>query len=258
MTSTPSLLNIYNNVVRMAKEEGYASPERIAQTNLNYFNKRKESGAVKYEDGIIISYGGGMMWEKNPETGKAEPNYDRYTVFRMYPEAEFNVIAWPMGLLQASCNPFKKEKAIKGINLGEVAQEVLSKYESEMKSEFVDLNTIKRVSEKSTNEDSFGFRFSDLLAIYNDKIVGLDRRDIKYIKQAANKPYSELDRQLKWKLKNLKVSVWDLIQANSGGHKCITNISGLGYLGKESVSTTKKLQQDFVKLLKEKVRQAQQ
>ena len=79
MSSTPSLLNIYNNVVRMAKEEGYASPERIAQTNLNYFNKRKESGAVKYEDGIIISYGGGMMWEKNPETGKAEPNYDRYT-----------------------------------------------------------------------------------------------------------------------------------------------------------------------------------
>ena len=258
MSSTPSLHNIYNNVVRMAKEEGYASPERIAQTNLNYFNKRKESGAVKYEDGIIISYGGGMMWEKNPETGKAEPNYDRYTVFRMYPDAEFNVIAWPMGLLQASCNPFKKEKAIKGINLGEVAQEVLSKYEAEMKSEFVDLNTIKRVSEKSTNEDSFGFRFSDLLAIYNDKIVGLDRRDIKYIKQAANKPYSELDKQLKWKLKNLKVSVWDLIQANSGGHKCITNISGLGYLGKESVSTTKKLQQDFVKLLKDKVKQAQQ
>jgi hypothetical protein len=176
----------------------------------------------------------------------------------MYPDAEFNVIAWPMGLLQASCNPFKKEKAIKGINLGEVAQEVLSKYESEMKSEFVDLNTIKRVSEKSTNEDSFGFRFSDLLAIYNDKIVGLDRRDLKYIKQAANKPYSELDKQLKWKLRNLKVSVWDLIQANSGGHACITNVSGLGYLGKESVSTTKKLQQDFVKLLKDKVKQAQQ
>jgi hypothetical protein len=176
----------------------------------------------------------------------------------MYPDAEFNVIAWPMGLVQASCNPFKKEKAIKGINLGEVAQEVLSKYESEMKSSFIDLDTIKRVSERGSGEDSFGFRFSDLVAIYNDKIIGLDRKDLKYIKQAANKPYSELDRQLKWKLRNLKVSVWDLIQANSGGHKCITNISGLGYLGRDSVKTTKAIQEDFVKLLKEKVRQAQQ
>jgi hypothetical protein len=121
LTSTPSLHNIFHNVVKMAKEQGYATPERIAQTNLNYYNKRKESNGVKYEDGIIISYGGGMMWEKNPETGRAEPNYDRYTVFRIYPDAEFNVIAWPMGLVQASCNPFKKDKAIKGVNLGELA-----------------------------------------------------------------------------------------------------------------------------------------
>ena len=197
------------------------------------------------------------MWDKNPETGKAEPNYDRYTVFRIYPDAEFNVIAWPMGLVQASCNPFKKDKAIKGVNLGELAQEVLEKYRGHMESNFVDLDKIKRISERSVGDESFGFRFSDLLAIYKDKIVGLDRRDIKYIKQAADKPYSELDKQLKWKLKNLKISVWDIIQANSGGHKCITNISGLNYL-KEPVKATKLLQQDFVKLLKQKVKEAQQ
>ena len=82
-----------------------------------------------------------------------------------------------------------------------------------------------------------------------------DEKDIKYIKQAADKPYSELDKQLKWKLKNLKISVWDIIQANSGGHKCITNISGLNYL-KEPVKATKLIQQDFVKLLKQKVKEA--
>ena len=255
LSSTPSLHNIFNNVVRMAKEAGYATPERISQTNLNYYNKRKESNDVKYEDGIIISYGGGMMWEKNPETGKAEPNYDRYTVFRIYPDAEFNVIAWPMGLVQASCNPFKKDKAIKGVNLGELAQEVLEKYKGHMESNFVDLDKIKRISERSVGDESFGFRFSDLLAIYKDKIVGLDRRDIKYIKQAADKPYSELDRQLKFTLKNLKICVWDIIQANSGGHKCITNVSGLNYL-KEPVKATKLIQQDFVKLLKQKVKEA--
>ena len=64
-----------------------------------------------------------------------------------------------------------------------------------------------------------------------------------------------MDQQLKFKLKNLKISVWDIIQANSGGHKCITNISGLNYL-KEPVKATKLLQQDFVKLLKQKVKEA--
>jgi len=28
--------------------------------------------------------------------------------------------------------------------------------------------------------------------------------------------------------------MWDFIQANSGGHKCITNISGLNFLGRKT------------------------
>ena len=33
-------------------------------------------------------------------------------------------------------------------------------------------------------------------------------------------------------LDKIGVNAWDLIQANSGGHKNITNISGLNYLGR--------------------------
>jgi hypothetical protein len=259
MTTTPSLHNLFHNVVAIAKREGYATPERIAQTNLNYYKKRKESGAVKLEDGIIISYGGGMMWEKNPETGKADPNYDRYTVFRIHPDAEFNVIAWPMGLLQASCNPFKEDRALKGVNLGAIAQEVLSKYESHMKKNTVSLAKIKRISEKSVVADSVGFRFSDLLSIYKDKLIGLDEVPLRLWKDAvriaANRPYKSLPKALKNILSKVEISVWDVIQANSGGHKCITNISGLNYL-KDPVASTKLLQNDFVKLLKEKINQS--
>jgi hypothetical protein len=54
-------------------------------------------------------------------------------------------------------------------------------------------------------------------------------------------------------LKILKVSGWDMIQANSGGHKCITNISGLMYFGKNGVEWLKKLQSEFKNVLVQKI-----
>jgi hypothetical protein len=72
-------------------------------------------------------------------------------------------------------------------------------------------------------------------------------------------------------LDEVTVNAWDLIQANSGGHKCITNISGLTYLGRSKrpptgkykydpekddspyVKFTKMIQNEFVRLLKEKI-----
>jgi hypothetical protein len=70
---------------------------------------------------------------------------------------------------------------------------------------------------------------------------------------------------------DVKVNVWDLIQANSGGHKCITNISGLSYIGRSNrpprgkykydaekedaayVKFTKMIQNEFVRVLKSKI-----
>ena len=46
------------------------------------------------------------------------------------------------------------------------------------------------------------------------------------------KSFTELTDKEQELLDKITVNAWDLIQANSGGHKCITNISGLNYLGR--------------------------
>jgi hypothetical protein len=49
------------------------------------------------------------------------------------------------------------------------------------------------------------------------------------VRELMNKPFTDLTEEEMTLLDNIGVSAWDLIQANSGGHKCITNISGLNY-----------------------------
>ena len=73
------------------------------------------------------------------------------------------------------------------------------------------------------------------------------------IKKVMDKPYSTLNETEIKALKMLKVSGWDMIQANSGGHKCITNISGLMYFGKQGVPYLKDFQAEFEKELRSKI-----
>ena len=265
MECTPSLLNIYQNIVKIAKEEGYASPELMTQYSKDYVEKMKISGNVKYntETGIISQYGGGSMIKPG--------SYDRYVPFKNYPDADFIIIAWPLGLLQSSCNPFKAERSLKGVNLGEIAQEVLAGFESELKNFNITIDTIKYFAEKNKGftSDSVGFTYKDLIAIYGDTsdgIKGLNEtpkgsstdytieRWQTAIKKIMDKPYTSLNEREVKALKMLSITGWDMIQANSGGHKCITNISGLMYFGKSGVDWLKRLQQAFEYKLTEKVR----
>jgi hypothetical protein len=55
---------------------------------------------------------------------------------------------------------------------------------------------------------------------------------LKRVKVAMEKPTKDLSDSEFEMLDQIGISAWDLIQANSGGHKCITNISGLNYLGR--------------------------
>jgi len=265
MTSKPSLLNIYQNIKRIANEKGYASPEQMAKNQELYVQTQKENPNVKYEDGIIVQYGGGSMIKPG--------SYDRYTPFENNPEADFLVIAWPMGLVQASCNPFKSERELKGVNLGEIAQEVLSKWEGQLKEKIIPLSTIKWVSETSAKEGSVGFTNADLEAFYGDKIRSIEggEKKIETLKQIMDVPSAELTDEQWAILDKLGVPAWEMIQANSGGHKCITNISALNYFGRgkrppqgsykynaESddapyVKFAKMIQAEFVRLLKQKI-----
>lgn len=189
---------------------------------------------------IGMQYGGGTMFE----TGA----YDRYTIFKNNPDLNFYGIIWPMGLIQVSCNPFK-EKALKGVNLGAYADEVLEKYKPHLEKSYVDLYSIKKVAESELEknikrgtpaETLVGFKFSDLKAFYTDKvkyydkdkgIIEYDLKEDKFnLKDVYDKKRMNLSKEESYKLRSIKISMYDLIRENSGGHKCITNLTSWNYL----------------------------
>lgn len=269
MKSTPSLMNILQNIKRIMKEKGYPVEDVLQKNMEKYVEQMKDSPNVKVEDGIIIQYGGDNMFSPG--------SYDRYTPFKNHPDADFLVIAWPLGLVQASCNPFKKERELKGVNLGEIAQEVLSRWESQLKEKEVPLSTIKWISEsgRGFGTESVGFTFKDFVALYgqNYKTKENGREELVHIGEMMEIPFKDLPEEHQSHLDNITVNAWDFIQSQSGGHKCITNISGLNFMGRPTrppkntyygggggkevpyVTFTKMIQQEFVKKLKEKINQ---
>lgn len=178
---SPNLYSMFNNLshyIKFAKTNDklgtLADPEDLAKNLASYKQTMKTYRDKKYDSEykIIQQYGGGSMVKPG--------SYDRYVVFENTPDAEFLCIVWPMGLIQVSCNPFK-EKKLQDINLGEIAKEVLGKYESGFKRYFISLEAIKNVYEtsqdwnqmmKAIGEDyeGIGFKFSDLEAFYMDCI----------------------------------------------------------------------------------------
>lgn len=266
MVSTPSLLNILTNIKRIMKEKGFASIDVLQKNRETYVQSMKNNPNVKIVDNIIVQYGGGNMMKPG--------SYDRYTPFKNNPEADFLVIAWPLGLVQASCNPFKKERALKGINLGEIKDEVLSKWETQLKSREIPLSTIKWVSENKLNSDSVGFTFKDFVALYGDKFKQMNQGKelLSIVGNIMTKPYDSLSDKQKNLLEKITINAWDVIMANSGGHKCITN-ANFSYVGKSpqktygggyqkndedspSVKFTKMVQNEFVRVLQQKIRES--
>ena len=181
LDSSPNLYSMYNNIqhyitsARTSDRLGkLATPEDLATNLGNYIGRMKTYKDKSYDENykIIQQYGGGDMMKPG--------SYDRYVVFKNTPDSEFLCIIWPMGLIQVSCNPFK-EKKLQDINLGEIAKEVLGKYESVFKRYFISLEAIKQVYETSQDwnqmqkaigeeYDGIGFKFSDLEAFYMDCI----------------------------------------------------------------------------------------
>jgi hypothetical protein len=263
MDSEPSLMSILNNIKAWMVRTNAAKPESLQQNAQDYADKMK--GYPTVSDNIIFQYGGGSMFKPG--------SYDRYTPFRNNPEADFLIMAWPMGLVQASCNPFKKERELKGVNLGEIAQEVIGKWEDQLKERKIPLSTMKWVSETSAGPESVGFTFKDFDALYGGKFMFMDGGEqmLSKIENMMEKPFKDLTEEEMSVMDKIGINAWDLIQSNSGGHKCITNISGLNYLGRgkrppqgqyrydsekddsPSVKFTKMIANQFQKVLKEKI-----
>ena len=243
MDSEPSLMSILMNIKDWMKNTNSATPEQLQQNAQGYKEQMKTYSGVDYKDGIIFQYGGGNMMKPG--------SYDRYTPFRTHPDADFMIMAWPLGLLQVSCNPFKKERGLKGVNLGEIAQEVLGKWEGKLK---------------------------DFDALYGERFMFMDggEETLDKIKEMMERPFTDLSEEERSKLDKIGVNAWDLIQSMSGGHKCITNISGLNYFGRSKRPSTgpyrydperedapylkflKMLAQEFRSKLQEKISQSKE
>jgi len=268
MNANPSLMSIFQTIVKVARKKGYAKPEDLEKNKLSYINQMKESPNVRVVNGVIVQYGGGKMFDPG--------SYDRYTPFKNNPEADFLVIAWPMGLVQASCNPFKNERQLKGVNLGEIAIEVMSKWEDKLKEKFVPVSTIKWVSEsgRDFNKESVGFTYKDLIALYGESFNTPEGFDMSKLNPIMSKPFSELSEDEMLVLDQVNINTWDLIMSGSGGHKCITNLGNLNYLGRKtrppkgtyrynsesedspSVKFTKMVQTEFVRVLLRKIEES--
>lgn len=267
MKSQPSLLSILSNIKLWMIENSAPGVEELQKNAEDYRETMKSYPKKVYSDGVIYQYGGGSMFKAG--------SYDRYTPFRNQPDADFLIMVWPMGLVQASCNPFKDERSLKGVNLGEIAQEVLSKWEAQLKDRKVPLSTIKWVSESSINPESVGFTFNDFNAIYGSEFEEIDggKKALNKIQDIMDRPFESLSEDEKNTLDKILISAWDIIQSNSGGHKCITNISGLNYLGRNTrppkgkykydsenedtpyVKFTKMVANEFRRVLMEKIKE---
>jgi hypothetical protein len=268
MDSEPSLLSILTNIKSWMKAANSPKPQELQKNAEEYAKAMKDF--PKVSDNIIFQYGGGSMFKPG--------SYDRYTPFRNNPQADFLIMAWPLGLLQVSCNPFKKERELKGVNLGEIAQEVLGKWESQLKEKKIPLSTIKWISETSVGPESVGFTFKDFDALYGGKFMMMDggEKALEHIKDMMDVPFTELSEEHRQMLDKIGINAWDLIQSQSGGHKCITNISGLNYLGRSKrppsgsykydperedapyIKFLKMLSEEFRKKLLEKIAQSKQ
>ena len=246
------------------EKEGYTPIEQLMKNQETYIQSRKNKG-VTYEDGIISQYGLGSM---------KPGGYDRYTPFINHPNAEFLVTGLPMGMVQASCNPYKKERALKGVDLGQIKDEILDKFKEELESQRVSFGTLKRISEMDTNEKSVGFTYKDMLAIYGNapSFTVKGGKDLeRQLQQMSQTLYKDIPYEDKKLFNRVYVNGYDVIQANSGGHKCITNISGINFLYPKSkfddpakrkrvsyIDLLKAIQKEFVDTLKSKIEEQKQ
>ena len=266
LTAKPSLISIYNTVIKLAKKYGYSPPEEIEKGQAAYNKAQKEkvikngdiSDVKKLKSGqsvlignVVCQYGGGVM---GMNKGK---QYDRYSVFKNHPSADFLCMGWPMGLIQISASPFKKGGT--PIHLGDLMlKKVMTKYKSKISSKMITLDNLKRIYEKEITdkglEGSLGFTFDDLVNTFtNNQINGIDIeqtgrwKDI--VKDITNKKWKDLSYKQKQILRKISISAWDVIMAQSGGHRGISNATNLNVLGKGYTDIMKDIMTDLVKEL---------
>ena len=107
-----------------------------------------------------------------------------------------------------------------------------------------------------TDANSVGFTFKDFLAIYGNspslRINGSEKLE-KYLDYKSKDLFKSISSENRKVFNKASVNGYDVIMANSGGHKCITNISGINYLysNAEFQDPEQRVRNSYVELLKD-------
>jgi hypothetical protein len=267
MEAKPSLISIYTIAMKNARSAGL-KPEDLDIPQAFYI--RSQRPEVKKKDltnvsnverlmngeygmvgNVLVQYGMGAL---------KGGGYDRYVPFKNVPEAEYLVLGYPMGLVQASKNPFKTGE--NPYDLGQIGKKIINKYKSYLQSKVLTFREIKKMMESeidykgtgdttSMGDNSFGFTMKDLIALFGDVATNLPKEEKKELIDAiSDKLYKNLTDDEKKQLEDITVSAYDIIVKSSGGHRNITNISGINFLKGDSVEFVKRVMVDLAKELK--------
>lgn len=261
MEAKPSLISIFNVAMKNAKAAGL-KPEDLDIPQAFYIRSQRPERMQKqlnsHEDVRDLFNGNyGMYGNVVVQYGTGDTKgggYDRYVPFKMNPEAEYMILGYPMGLVQASKNPFKK--GTNSFNLGDIAKKILNKHKGYLNGKVLTFRAIKKMMEsdipRAGSDKSFGFTLKDLSALFGKAAKGIPTDDKRNLIDAiANKQYRYLTQEEKEQLETITVTAYDLITKQSGGHKDITNISGINFLGNETAQFVKTIMQDLAKELKD-------
>jgi hypothetical protein len=230
---------IYNKILEISKNMNYDDSETIRRNHYGYTKRMLEYNDISINDNVLIQYGLGDMFK----TG----SYNRYTVFKNNPNIDMYIWAADFGLMQASYNPFKKRNI--DIDLGSIKNKLLDKWSIELKNIMIPISHIKKNYEmtqktlKMSNPNNIiGFNWIDLKTFWGDNIhiiyegntynfdVDRDKEYQKRFKSYMNTSSFLLPENDFEFLSKFKISLYDIINTLSGGHKYITNISGFNFI----------------------------
>lgn len=262
MRANPSLESMYNTIIKIIKEKiesgnkRWVDPSVIEDNAQNYW---EEQSSKKIQDGTIddidnISNGQSILiddiiFQCGGGNTRKTGGYDRYTAFRLYPNAKYFIMLWDsIGMMQVSKNPWNENK--ENINLGELVLDDIFKNKVAPKLHTdkykISLLAIKRVNESQYNAEnnSIGFDYDGMLAVYPKLEELFSKFSTRYqnvIRKYMNwkptdfeeQPTEEVDKALDILGRKLYVYLSDIVLANSGGHPSITNLTGFEYLNEE-------------------------
>lgn len=258
-TARPSLLSIYTILLYLIRINKIRSPEYVSVNMKGYIEVQGSNMKGNDVDPVDLLNGDSTLWGNTIVQyggGDMKRIYDRYTPFKLYPDADYLCMGWPMGLVQVSKNPFKKGES--PCDLASVVNgDILGSWKPKLQGMRVNVDDLKRRYEFDVKGwDSIGFKFEDLVALYEGKLNGINiYADSKFndmVKDIMKVPHWKLSIRQRDILKLIDLNLYDIVDIQSGGHTNITNVSGINFYGKGYVDLIlKPFMRDIAMTMKE-------